>query len=118
MALTDLMSADVTRLIATGDGAKSIVYEEPDSTRTAITANVWESMTEQRDVRGIVTFVTPCIVTFASSAVTSINMRATILIDDVEYAIVRVIYRDDYITSLELQRHELHEHTRPGYRRQ
>lgn len=118
MALTDLMASDVRRLIATDDGAVAIVYEEPDSTRTTITANVWDALTEQRDVRGIVTFVTIRNVTFAASEVSAINLRSSVWIADTEYSIARILYQDDYFISLELQRHDLHEHTRPGYRRQ
>ena len=111
------MASDAARLFATGDGADSVIYRHPDGTRTTITANVWDLLTETRDVRGIQTIVTTKNITFQAGDISEVNLRATVLIGSDEWSIVRVIYQDSIQTSLELQRHELHEHARPGYRR-
>jgi len=52
------------------------------------------------------------------SELDTINQQATITVGETEYAINRVMSEDDYVTVLELARHELQEQARPGYRRQ
>ena len=118
MTLKSLMLSDASMLFAADDGAVSVIYELPDGTRTTCTGNVWDMLTEARDVRGIQTIVATRNVTIPVSELPSVNLRATMVIDDTEWAITRIIYQDDVQVSVELQRHELHEHARPGYRRQ
>jgi len=112
------MATDATTLFASGDGAQSVTYRLPDGSETSLTANVWDVLTENRDQRGIQTIVSTRNVTLKASELSDVNMRATVVISGTEWSIVRIIYQDSIQVSLELQRHGLHEQSRPGYRRQ
>jgi hypothetical protein len=118
MTLKDLIAADVSVFLNTDDFADSITYREPDGAETSCTAVIYDSLTEQRDVRGIATIVTTRNVTVSNEDIPVVNMRGLVIISDVEWSISQVIYDDGTLKTLELQRHELHENTRPNYRRQ
>ena len=118
MTLTDLMTADLSVLFAEGDGAKRIEYRRPDGTRVTVTANVWDMLTETQDQRGIQTIVATRMVTLQLADITSVNLLGTLWIDGQEWAIARIDGQDDYVVTVVAQRHGLHEHARPGYRRQ
>jgi len=117
MSLKDQMTADLSMLFAEGDGAKEVVYRLPDGTQTTCTANVWDMVNETRDVRGIQTIVATRSVTFRFADIGNVNLRASVIIDGEEWAVSRVNYADDYQVTVEIQRHDLHAHARPGYRR-
>ena len=118
MALSDLLASDCTALFATSDFAESVTYTAPDGEQTALTCVVFSEYTEDEERLGINTRKRMRGCAINRSELSSINQQATITIGTVEYAINRVLSEDDYITTVELERHELIENTRPGYRRQ
>lgn len=118
MALKDLMQSDLSIFFNPDDGPVACWYETPDGIRVAFTGNLWDVLTESREVRGIQTIVSIRNLTIRTEDVPNVNLRATIIIDNTEWAITRIIYQDDLQVTVELQRHDLHEHARPGYRRQ
>lgn len=117
MTLRDQIAADASLFLATDDFAESITYRLPDGTESSLTAIVFDALTENRDERGINTIVTTRNVTCALADVGAVNLRGQIVYGGEDWAITRVIYQDDLFLTLEIQRHELHESTRPGYRR-
>lgn len=116
MTLKDLIAADVAIFFNEDEFARSVVYRAPSELETTITAIVYDSLTENQNNNGVNTIVSTQNMSFATADL-DIDLRGLVIIDNVEWAITRRIYRDDQMTAVELQRHELHEHTRPNLRR-
>lgn len=118
MGIRDLISADTSWLIATDQFADSVTMRHPDGTETTLTAVLFDEFVETREVRGLATLVSTRNMTVDADSVSDLNFRSVIVIGDEDWSITRLIYRDEWQATLELQRHVLHEHTRPGYRQQ
>jgi len=118
MTLKDQMSADMDLIMSDSEFAQSVTYREPDGTETPCTAVVFDLATEPRDVRGVNTLISSRGCTFKKTDVPAINLRSTVLLGAVEWAIDGILFEDDQQVSVVVQRHELVENTRPNYRRQ
>lgn len=116
MGLSELLSADVVYLINTDDFAQSVTYTEPDGTTTTLDAVVYDERTEQQERDGVFTYRRMRSVSFATTDLTTVNARGTMTIGGTEYSITPQIQKNDQITTVELERHEIAEHVRPGYR--
>jgi hypothetical protein len=116
MGIRDLVAADTARLISTDEFGEAVTLRHPDGTESSLTAIVFDEITETRDVRGLATIVSTRNITVAGDDIADLNLRSTVIIGDDEWSLVRIIYRDEWQATLELQRYLLHEHTRPGYR--
>lgn len=117
VTLHDLLATDMARLLADDDFGTSVVYRTPDGTEATYTAVVFDQATEPRDVRGVQTLITSRGCTFRKADIGEVNLRGVVLISGVEWSIDGVLFEDDEQVSVVLQRHELVEATRPGYRR-
>ena len=118
MTLADQMQADMARLISTDDFATTVTYITPNGIETELTAVLFGKRSEQMDKEGVNTIIHTQDCTWATSDLDSVNLKATIEAESLEWAIADIVYRDDYQTTVRLQRVTLHEQTRSRFRRQ
>lgn len=96
----------------------SVIYTSPDGTQTTLTGQASAEYTSYEERSGIMTRVRRWSIRFSLTDLPTHSENGTFTIADVEWSIAKVIYSDSAHVVFELSRHELTEHTRPGYRRQ
>jgi hypothetical protein len=116
MTFQEMLAADMATLTNADEFGSTVTYCEGNQ-ETDLTAVVFEEVITTEDSNGVATKKRLRNVTFATTDVSSLSLRGTVRISDVEWAIESVAFRDDVQTTVVLVRPELHESTRPGYRR-
>ena len=116
MTLSGLLASDVSKLLNADDFASTVTYVKPDGSTKSITAVVFNERKEEYEQDGVISIRRTLSISFATSGITSLNSRGTFTISGSEWSITPTIDKDDYITSVELVRHELQEQARPDYR--
>jgi len=96
----------------------SITYVSPDGEETAVSATLSAEFTDLQGRLGIATRVRKMNVRLSVSDLSEVNQNGKFVISSVDWAIERTVLQNSSHIVLELIRHELVEHTRPGYRRQ
>ena len=118
MTFADRLAADVTRMLSTDEFAETITYRYPSGTETTFDAQVFPMVSEKRDTNGIYTIVYRRYCCWSAASLSSPDLRSTIILaDETEWSISsEQLYEDDQQVSVMLERHLLHEQTRPGFR--
>jgi hypothetical protein len=119
MGLQDLITADLGLFFNTDEFGSSVSYREPNGIETDTTAVLFDRRTELRDVKGVSILyqVMACLLNKAD--VPLIDIRGVMVINETEWAIsgsTPVLYEDDEVMTVQLERHQLREQTRPEYR--
>ena len=117
MTLRDLMAADMARFTDADEFGSTVTYITPDGTETELECVLFGERTETPEVEGITTKLRIQKCTWAAADLSPVNLRATMDISGVEWAIAGVEYADNQQITVRLERRELMEHTRPNYRR-
>lgn len=117
MTFQDMLAADLVHLTDTDYFGSSATYTDPSGQTTALTVVLFEERTESPENNGIKTKLRIRDCTWSSADLSTVNRRGKLTIDSVEWAIAEVVFQDERQVSVRLERHELHEHTRPEYRR-
>lgn len=117
MAFKDTLPTDMAKLLDTDYFAQSVTYIATSGEQTSLTVVLFEEATETPESNGIKTKLRFRECTWSTATLDTVNIRAKIRISGEDWAISRVVYRDATQITVRLERHELHEHTRPEFRR-
>ena len=117
MGLQDLLASDMSVLLNTDEFGSSATYVEPSGAETELTVVLYPEATETPESNGIKTKKRIRECSWSAATLSDVNRKATLRISGVDWSIAEVVYADEYQIGVRLERHELHEHTRPNYRR-
>lgn len=117
MGLSTLLASDMAKLINTDDFGESATYTDPNGQTTALTVVLFGEQTETPEQEGIKTKLRTVQCTWSVATLSDVNLKATISVNGQDWSVAQLEYQDDQQVSVRLERHELMEHTRPGYRR-
>ena len=116
MTFADVLAADMQAMLDTDTFCQEATYRAPDHSETTITVDALPEYVELRETDGLVTKMRIRYVSWDVATLGTINLRGTIIIGDTEWAIASQSCQDDVQMTVRLERHELREHTRAGFR--
>ena len=118
MTLADMMAADMAKLTATRDFGGSATYKKHPGSETTLTVVLFEESTETPESNGVKTKLRQRHCAWSAAELSNVSLRATVTVNSEDWEIAQVVHQDDYQVVVRLERHELHEQTRPQFRRQ
>lgn len=118
MSFQDMLSADMSVLLNTDEFGGSATYVDLSGAETALTVVLFEETTETPESNGIKTKLRVRNCSWDAATLATANLLAKLRIGSVDWSITQIVHADDQQVTVRLERHELHEHTRPNYRRQ
>jgi len=117
VGLQDLLASDMSVLLSMEEFGSAATYIDPSEAETSLTVVLYEEITETPESNGIKTKLRVRNCSWSAATLSDVNLKATLRIGGVDWSIAQLVHADDQQITVRLERHELHEHTRPNYRR-
>lgn len=117
MSFSDMLAADMAVLVNTSEFAQAATYLDPGGQSTSLNVVLMEEVTETPEANGVKTKLRIRNCTWPAEQQQAVNLRAKVRIGEEDWSVAQLVYADQYQVTVRLERHELHEHTRPEYRR-
>lgn len=116
MTFREMLAADMQSMMDTDVWGESVAYVE-GTQETTLSAVLFGERVETPESNGITTKKRIREITFATADLPTYSLRGSIRLGTVDWSIESVAFKDDVQTTLVIVRNELHDATRPGYRR-